>query len=131
MNTIIKREILEYLDGLLLQLYLVEDPTNIISLGTPMNNAPVVPLIIDGVKPLSWGVVTQPSGEPENRFIQTSNSATSNPLNYSVPAGKAPNKLVLTQNTGGVANIIIPLTGVPSYAAGDGAYFVRSIRLKV
>jgi hypothetical protein len=83
--------------------------------------------IIDGAKPLSWGGSTPTQ-------VATTNSAISNPINYSIPQNKAPNRVLISDNnaTAGlrVINAIFELpTPLPSYTDGDGAYYVRDITI--
>lgn len=102
--------------------YLVEDPTNAIAVGAPATT--INTYRIDTLRALTWGTASGGS-------ISTTNSAIATPLNYSVPQNDAPNKLVLTNNDGtelyqGIIALPAPL---PTYTAGDGAYYVRGITL--
>ena len=79
-------------------------------------------IVVDNAKTLSWASASGGTS------VSTSNSATSNPLNYSVPANSALTQLILV-DSGNVVRGIISLVTPPTYTGGDGPYFVRDIEL--
>ena len=76
---------------------------------------------IDGNKTVTWGTAA-PSG------VTTSNSATSNPLNWSVPSSKQPDYLVGV--SAGAIRYIKPITTTLKIGT-DWAYFVNSLKFSL
>lgn len=118
------------------RLYLVTDPSNLIA---SVSNWGVMTIgqlnesieKIDSAKTVTWG---EAIGTSPGAGVSTTNSATSNPMNFSVPKDKAVKRLLLTddnatENSRVVYGIIDLATPLPDYTAGDGAYFVRKISL--
>jgi hypothetical protein len=80
---------------------------------------------IGGEKTLSWATAT------DGFSVSTTNSATSNPINYSVPQSTTITRLLLVNSSDIVtASMTLPAT-IPTYTAGDGPYYVRGITLNM
>ena len=126
MTQIIRREMLDFIRNAANRVALVS--------GTPTLGAAVSGLSrIDtavGGRTLTWtaGFSVIISGKDT---LVSSNSATSNALNFSVPQGVTPTNLIVFNTVTGTADVIIPLTDVPSYAGGDGPYFVRRVSFTI
>jgi hypothetical protein len=84
--------------------------------------------VVDGAKTLSWASAVFNAGVTS---ITTTNSATSNPLNYSVPQGAAVLNRLYLVDSGGFPRGIITLVSPPSYSGGDGAYYVRGVAIQM
>jgi hypothetical protein len=99
--------------------YLTTSGTSLID--TAVSGAPK----IDGAKTLSWATAT-------NGFsISTTNSATSNPLNYSVPQSTVLTRLFLVDSGGTIRGTITLPAVIPTYTTGAGPYYVRGLTLTI
>ncbi len=117
----VKGLILSNIVGNFVKVYL-SDSVSTIPLGSPIAN--ISSTLIGGERTLSWGTATSTS-------VTTTNSATSNPINYSVPQNKSPRGLVIINSSNTIVCDITLPTPLPSYSSGDGPYYVRGITLNL
>ena len=90
------------------------------------NNLPTDRRIID----ITWGSITT---QGTKREAKTTNVHHTNPLMWSIQGAVAgPTKIVLLSETGGdIVRAVITPTSFPSYASGDGAYYLRNIAVRL
>jgi hypothetical protein len=98
--------------------YLTTSGTSLID--TAVSGAPK----IDGAKTLSWGTAS-------GGVLATTNSATSNPLNYSVPQSTVLTRLFLVDSGGTIRGTITLPAVIPTYTTGAGPYYVRGLTLTI
>ena len=84
--------------------------------------------VLDGAKTLLWGSASFNVGTQITSAV-TTNSATSTPLNYSIPQNKNLGYYVYVDS--GTIMAYETIFGAPSYGTGDGAFYVRGITLNM
>lgn len=120
----VKDTMLDIMTPFFVTMYLVQDLGNNIELGNLVGATVVQNNILDGGKTVTWGAAALSE-------VATTNSATSNPLNFSIPINKTVGRILLTNAgtealrvVGGIIEIPAPK---PLYSTGDGAYYVRGL----
>jgi hypothetical protein len=119
LTTVAKNGILNSILTSFATVYLGTSATNLI--GTDVTTITT----IGGSKTLTWATATN------GLSVATTNSATSNPINFSVPQSTALTRLFLVNGSNIITGSIVLPTTIPTYTAGDGAYYVRGITVNM